>query len=171
MALQTPGEKRWERVTLGRYEPGAGGGEPTHSSASFLGAQASEFPGKTQRCRESGRSAARAREAVSLGRGWGRDGTQIGARGGETRGRPRWKPEVAAQASFPSGEEDGRPRRRLGGVQGRVMGKYRGSRFPTPGSHDAGGSSFGPVPSPAAGGREAGSEGGGFGRRRDQARL
>lgn len=90
---------------------------------------------------------------------------------GKTRGQPRSKPEVAAQASFPSGEEDGRPRRRLGGVQGRVMGKYRGPRFPTPGSHYDGGSSFGPVRSPAAGGREAGSEGGGFERRRDQARL
>lgn len=64
-----------------------------------------------------------------------------------------------------------RARSWLGGVQGRVMGKYHDPRFPTPGSHGAGGSSFGPVPSRAAGGREAGSEGGGCGRRRDQARL
>lgn len=47
---------------------------------------------------------------------------------------------------------------RLGGVQEWVMGKYRGPRFPTPGSQDEGGSSFGPVRSPAASGREGGGE-------------
>lgn len=79
---------------------------------------------------------------------------------------------MAVLASFPSGEEaDQSGQELVGGVQGRVTGKYHDPRFSTLGSHGAGGSSFGPVPSRAAGGREAGSEGGGSGRRRDQARL
>lgn len=61
-------------------------GEPTHSSASLLGAPASELPGKIQRGRGTERSVARAREAVSRGRVLGRVRTQSGARGGEDQG-------------------------------------------------------------------------------------